>query len=107
LTRLNYGTTVLLEEEVFVPDSIKASELPALVAKAVEYALRQQKVSEVDLNKPLHGPITIGLIASEKLGAAGTFDSFKAGTELSSVHNPHLIGFVAKDFAAIKKEIEM
>jgi len=50
--------------------SIKASELPELIAAAVKKAVAEKQITDEQLLALAHRPITIGLIAQPELTAA-------------------------------------
>lgn len=51
--------------------SIKAQELPELIAAAVKKAVADKLITDEKLTQLLHHPITIGLVAVEELAKAG------------------------------------
>lgn len=80
-----------------------STELQHLVSRAVEQALKQRKLTDTELKTLLHGPITIGIIASPQATTpqAGVTEFFKA----PSVHDVRLIGFVAPNIEQLKAEL--
>ena len=59
--------------------SIKASELPDLIAAAVKKAVADKQITDEQLLTIAHRPITIGLIAQPEIGAAQSVGAISEG----------------------------
>ena len=59
--------------------SIKASELPELIAAAVRKAVADKHITDQQLSTLLHQPITLGIIARPELTAVKEVGTIKSG----------------------------
>jgi hypothetical protein len=55
--------------------SIKANELPELIAAAVKKAIADKRITDQSLAAMAHHPITIGIIAAPKIEKAAASES--------------------------------
>lgn len=85
---------------------LESQELQKLVSKAVEQALKQRKLTDAELRQILHGPITIGLLATpQQLGSE--IQQSPGPVAIPGIHDKHrLIGFIAPNIENIETALK-